>query len=185
MSGAMRTRWVVVCVSIAAVFATYYSFRLAPKTISGEAFLQLRDGRVVFASAAEVTAFRVDSERGKKWFNYLHFDEKRRENLEMTFNAADSAQVKELRQMLLYGSDFHALGDILLMPASEGGEKIEAICDARGKFHIRLRPASYWIVVRGRAGEVNGIWSKEIDVPDEKRIEFSEGDATFDRPITE
>jgi hypothetical protein len=181
----MRTRSVVLCVSIATVFATYYFFRLAPKTISGEVFLQRRNGRVIFASAAEVTAFRGDSERGKKWFNYLHFDEKRRENLDMTFNAADSAQVKELKQMVLYGNDLHALGDILLMPASEGGEKIETICDAKGQFHIRLRPASYWIVVTGRAGEVNGIWSKEIDVPDEQRIEFGEGDATFDHPITE
>jgi hypothetical protein len=152
----MRTRRIVLCVSIAAVFATYYFFRLAPKTISGEVFLQRRNGRVIFASAAEVTAFRVDSERRKKWFNYLHFDEKRRKNLEMTFNAADSTQVKELSQMLLYGNDLAALGNILVMPTSEGREKTETICDARGQFHIRLRPARYWIVASGRAGEVNG-----------------------------
>lgn len=181
----MRIRGVAFCAVIAMLFATYYFFQLAPRSISGEVFLQLRSGRVIFASAAEVAAFRRDSERGKKWFDYLYFDEKRRKSREATFNPTDSAELKALKQNYVYGNDLFALANVLSMPASTGGEKSETVCDAKGQFQIRLRPGSYWIVVEGRVGQINGIWSKEIDVPSEQKIEFSESDATFDAGIAE
>jgi uncharacterized membrane protein len=179
----VKARQLVIGVFIVATVAAYYALRISPRTTSGEVFVQLRNGRVVYASAAEVTAFNRESERGRRWLQYQLLDEKRRKLREATYDARP--EIRAARQMLLYGNDQVALGEILSMPASTGGERIDTVCGATGRFQLRLRPGTYWIVARGRAGEVNGIWSKEIDVPDEANIEFSEGDATFDHPIDE
>jgi hypothetical protein len=175
----------MICASIAAILAVYYSMRVAPRTVSGEVFAQLGNGRVVFASAAEVTAFSADSGRGKKWFHYRFLDDERSKALEATHSTTDSPEVKALKQMLFYSRELVALGEVQTMPVSTGGDKSETVCGARGQFQIKLRPGSYWIIAEGRAGDIDGIWAKEVDVPGESRIEFSEGDATFDKPTHE
>ena len=181
----MKAKRLMILAVIGASLALYYYFRLAPRTSSGEIFIQLHNGRVIYAAGAEVTAFSANSERGKGWFSYLYLDEKRSKRREATYNAKDSTDARALKQMLFYSSDLVALSGILTMPATKGGEAINTVCGAKGQFQLRLRPGSYWIVATGRTGNINGIWSREVDVPGESKVEFSEKDATLDSLLDE
>lgn len=135
-------------------------------TLSGEVFLQLKDGTVRYAAGASVYLFDSFSTRAEWWRKFAA-----QERL--------AAVSKKTQVTALTMAVFRAY----LMP---GGKTLlgdehppsSATCDSFGRFAItNLADGTYVVVATGRAGFNEVVWETTVTVPDEPRILLGPGQA--------